>query len=80
MAALRESFNRLGQVQKAQEDNTVALVQVGNRLAAVEGALTNFKEGALTIKIKNDSEASIDLGSVNGTTPLQSGSNLSNTR
>jgi hypothetical protein len=74
----RENFERLRDQTNAQKDNTSALVEVGNRLSSVEGALTNFAQGALTIKIENDSVASVDLGSVNGTTPLQSGSNLSN--
>jgi hypothetical protein len=61
----RENFSRLTAQTNAQKDNTVALVQVGNRLAAVEGALTNFKEGAI-IKIVDESNgaATVNLGSV----------------
>lgn len=73
----RENFDRLKEQTNAQKDNTAALVQVGNRLAAVEGALTNFKEGALTIKIDNESTASVDTGSVAGTTPFRAGNSLS---
>lgn len=62
----------------AQKENTLALVQVGNRLAAVEGALGNFKEGALTIRIDNESTAAVDTGTVAGTTPFRAGNSLSN--
>jgi hypothetical protein len=59
----RENFNRLTAQTNATNDNTAALVQVGNRLTQVEGALSNFKEGAI-IKIVNESpNAVVDLGS-----------------
>lgn len=60
----RENFNRLTAQTNATNDNTAALVQVGNKLEQVDGALSNFKEGAI-IKIVNESpDATIDLGSV----------------
>jgi hypothetical protein len=58
----KENFERAREQVNAQKDNTVALVAVGNRLAAVEGALTNFKEGALKIVIENEAAAKVDLG------------------
>lgn len=62
-AAFQENFNRLTAQTNATTTNTAALIENGNRLAAVEGALTNFKESALSIKIENDSTATVDLGS-----------------
>jgi hypothetical protein len=61
----RENFNRLTAQTNATNDNTAALVQVGNRLTQVEGALSNFKEGAI-IKIVDESNgaATVNLGSV----------------
>jgi hypothetical protein len=58
----KENFDRAQKESQSREENTFALVQVGNRLAAVEGALTNFAQTALTIKIENESVASVDLG------------------
>lgn len=61
----RENFNRLTAQTNATNDNTAALVQVGNRLEQVDGALSNFKEGAI-IKIIDESNgaATVNLGSV----------------
>jgi hypothetical protein len=59
----KENFERLKNQTAATQDNTGALVQVGNRLAQVDGALTNFVQKPITIIVEDaSSNFQIDLG------------------
>jgi hypothetical protein len=59
---LKENFDRLEKQTAAQNDNTAALTDVGSLLGEVRQALADFANNALTIKIDNQSQASVDLG------------------
>jgi hypothetical protein len=59
---LKENFDRLEKQTAAQNDNTAALTEVGGLLGEVRQALIGFAENALTIHIKNESVAAVDLG------------------
>lgn len=62
--AFEENFRRLSEQTDAQKENTFALREVGNRLAAVEGALDNRRPIAIEIIDKTNGGAKVDLGSV----------------
>ena len=63
--AFKENFERLKRQTNATENNTLALVAVGNRLSTVEGALTNFAQQPITIAIENETTARVDVGKAN---------------
>lgn len=61
-----ENLRRLSDQTEATKQNTAALREMGNRLAVVEGALTNFARQPIAIVVEDESGsvASVDLGSV----------------
>lgn len=62
--AFTENFNRLNEQTNATKENSLALVQVGNRLAQVEGALTNFADKPISIVVEEGPTSNINLGNV----------------
>lgn len=66
--AFTENFNRLNEQTNATKENSFALVQVGNSLASVEGALTNFARAPIKIEIQDETRpgtVAIDYGTIN---------------